>query len=471
MESSNEIDGKINKKGDINKNIVIGVTGTVLLKIISFVTIILVGYVMSEEQYGNLSTYNTWIIIFSVFVGLQFGGSLQNALLEYEKERYHSYCFTIISFAFLTFLVPFVFSLAFKNSLANLLKIDPLFIFLLFPQCFFAFLVNFMTSYFLSQKKVKKNLIWTLSFCVASATLSLLFSLFFEYKEFGYSLGIFIPNFIMGSITIVYFIIKSKFKFNVEFLKFGLLFSLPLVMHMLGSVILGQSDKIMIRFLIDEVQTGQYTMTHNYAMLINAVWAAFNGVFVPYYYENLKEKKYDLLNERCKNYYIFFSCISFGFILVGREIVRFIVDEKFYDGLVIFEVSVLAQFFIFLYSFCVNYEFYRKKTVWIAIGTIITAIINILLNFWFITIWGIFGAALASTISYLFLIIFHEFISRVIIKEYPISIFYNIFFVIVASLVTLVSILLRDFWIIRWVIGALIGIFLIYRLIKTKRVI
>lgn len=460
-----------NNEPSVSKNVFIGVIGTILLKVISFVTIILVGYVMTDQEYGNLSTFNTWITIFSVFIGFQFGGSLQNALLEYDRKKYHSYCASLIVFATVMFLVVCIPSFIFKQSLSEFLKVDSIFMYILLPQCFFSFLVNFMSTYFLSQKMVKKNLIWTLVFCVSVAFFSILFAVIIDYKEFGYSLGVFIPNAVMGTISLIYFMVKSKLKFDLKYLKFALLFSLPLVMHMLGSVILGQSDKIMIRFMMNESQTGQYTMTHNYAMLLNSVWVAFNGVFIPYYYDNLKNNKMDVLKSQSKNYYILFTSVSLSFILVGREIVRFIINEKFYDGLSIFELSVLAQYFIFLYSFSVNYEFYKKKTVWIAVGTIITAGINILLNYFFINLWGIFGAALASAISYCFLIMFHELIARVVIKGYQLSILYTIILVLASSFITVAAIFLRDYWYIRWVIGICIMIFIIFRVIKMKKLI
>ncbi len=461
----------LRSENNINKNIFIGVIGTILLKVISFVTVIIVGYLMTKEEYGNLSTYNTWVIIIGVFVGLQFNGSIQNALMEYGEKNIYSYCNTVLSFSFGFFVLLFLPTIIMNDMGSNLLKIDNVLFYFLVPQTYGSFLVNYMSSYLLAKKEVKYNFFWTLIYSVLISSLSLSLCAISSNKVFGYSLGIFLPNVVMGLVVILFFVIKSKFTFIKEYLVFGLKFSIPIIFHILGSVILGQSDKLMIRYFLTETETGQYSMIHNYAMLINSVWAAFNGVFLPYFYDYLKNDNKKMLLNKSKNYYIVFTCISLGFILVGRELVKLIVNKEFYDGLVILELSVLSQYFIFLYSFCSNYEFYHKKTIWIAIGTIISAMLNIGLNALFIRIWGIFGVALASAISYLILIIFHELISRFIIKNYPYAFYYTLICTILSCVITVISILLRDYFIIRWVFGALFGVILVINIIKNKAIL
>ena len=73
---------------------------------------------------------------------------------------------------------------------------------------------------------------------------------------------------------------------------------------------------------------------------------------------------------------------------------------------------IFGCYFIFLYSFPVNYEFYVKKTNYIALGTSFSAVINLVLNYIFIPKYGSFGAALTTLASYFFLFVFHEIITR-----------------------------------------------------------
>ncbi|MBT5420458.1 MAG: hypothetical protein HOK80_06175, partial [Candidatus Cloacimonetes bacterium] len=63
----------------------------------------------------------------------------------------------------------------------------------------------------------------------------------------------------------------------------------------------------------------------------------------------------------------------------------------------------------------------RKKAGNITLAVILGSIINIALNFFLIPKYGIFGAGIASIISYLFIVIFNYFIAAHLYKfRYPV---------------------------------------------------
>ena len=455
----------------VNKSVIVGIVGTVLLKTISFVTVIIVGFIMTKSEYGNLSTYNTWISIFSVFVGMQVAGSLQNAYKDYGKEEYNSFCSTVLFVAIASFVVislPFYVAPSFFS---NLLKIDFRLIFIMIPHCFGSFLIGFMSTYFLTQKMALKNLIFNFTYSIIIALLSILLAYFFEDKTFWYAIGIAIPNITIGLCCLFLLLKKGNYTLKKEYVRFSLIFSIPLVMHMLGNIILGQCDKLMIRYIMDEQETANYTMIHNYAMLVNSLWGAINSVFLPYYYDSLKKGDNDELKSRVFNYYFFFTIVTIGFILVGKELLLLLTNEIYHSSIYLFPMMCGAQFLIFVYSFSVNFEFYHTKTIWISIGTIGAALINIVLNYFFILKWGIMGAAIASVMAYLLLVLFHEIISRFIVKNYKISIWFPIINIIIVSLAILIFYLCYDLWVIRWIIASIIGFVLLFKIIKTRRLI
>lgn len=465
------MDGEImpEKKSSLSKNVILGITGTVLTKAISFITVIIVGYLMTADLYGNLSVYTTIISIIGVIIGFQFSGSLQNALFKY-KEKYDSYCSSVLIVSFISSIIIFIPILFLGDQIGGWLKIDSTLIYFMIPQCYGSFLIGFMTTYFLSKKEVLKNLIWSFIYALAVTCLSLLCSYLMENKVLGYVIGQCSINVIMGCLVLITFLKRSKFRINTDYIKFALKFSLPLILHMIGTIIMGQCDKLMIRYMIDEVATGEYSMIHNYAMLLNSLWGAINSVFIPYYYDDLLNGDKKVINKRCLEYYFVFGIISFVFMFMGRDIIRLIVPSEYYNGLIVFPMAVLSQFLVFIYSFSVNYEFYKQKTLWISIGTLISAGINIGLNYFLINLWGIYGAAFASSISYLCLIIFHEMIARIIVKDYPLKPYFSLIGVGVGFSLTFVCQSLNEYWYIRLIIAVLMGVALLCKLIRTKRI-
>jgi O-antigen/teichoic acid export membrane protein len=141
--------------------------------------------------------------------------------------------------------------------------------------------------------------------------------------------------------------------------------------------------------------------------------------------------------------------------------------KNFYKSLK-YLAALPRGFFIFLYSFPAIYEFYNAKTKLISIGAICAAIINIVCDLIFIPLYAGTGAAIATLISFAFLFIFHEIIARFVIQNYDYK-----FTIYLKGLVPVVAVsaifyVMQDFWYIRWGLGAVLGIYLLRRIIKNR---
>ena len=69
------------------------------------------------------------------------------------------------------------------------------------------------------------------------------------------------------------------------------------------------------------------------------------------------------------------------------------------------------------YTLYVNVEFFYKKTRLISMGTVMAAIVNVLLNLLFLKKMGYQFGAVSTIISYLALLIFHMFIVNFVLKR------------------------------------------------------
>ena len=66
----------------------------------------------------------------------------------------------------------------------------------------------------------------------------------------------------------------------------------------------------------------------------------------------------------------------------------------------------------FVYTQYVIIEMHLKKTTYVSIGTVVAAIINVLLNYLCIPRFGYIAAAYTTLVSYFMLLMMHHFISR-----------------------------------------------------------
>ena len=129
------------------------------------------------------------------------------------------------------------------------------------------------------------------------------------------------------------------------------------------------------------------------------------------------------------------------------------------------------MYMVFLYSFPVNFQFFYNRTLNIAIGTCLSALINIILNFILIPPYGMYGAAIATLIAYISLFAFHQIIARYVIGR-PYHFGYKDYWLALVFIAVNVAMvyLLNDYWIVRWIAAAVVGFVLVARIIKNKKI-
>ena len=131
----------------------------------------------------------------------------------------------------------------------------------------------------------------------------------------------------------------------------------------------------------------------------------------------------------------------------------------------------VGYYFIFLYSFPVNYEFFNKKTKTIAVGTTSAAICNIVLNYFFIKLWGIQGAVIATAVSHGLQFGFHYVAAkRISPGSFPFKLL-DFMPGLIAICGTCVAYwLTRELWYIRWALAATLGVYMLTKIIKRKEI-
>ena len=120
--------------------------------------------------------------------------------------------------------------------------------------------------------------------------------------------------------------------------------------------------------------------------------------------------------------------------------------------------------------FPVNYEYYRKKTKVVAVVTIISALVNIGLNWVLIRKIGMAGAALATVLSHGLQLAMHYGYNRFVLGkgEYPFG--FRLWGKYAAGFAAMVVFVYatEGLWLVRWGVGACIGVWELARIKKRK---
>ena len=127
----------------------------------------------------------------------------------------------------------------------------------------------------------------------------------------------------------------------------------------------------------------------------------------PWFYRRMDASEIDTIkkNSRMLMLFCFFLCI--GLFTVAPEMIRLFLSKDYIDSIYIVAPICIGIFFQMMYKFFYDVEYFYKKNGLIAIFSVITAILNIILNYFGLKIYGYQAAAYTTLISYFVLLILH----------------------------------------------------------------
>ena len=186
-------------------------------------------------------------------------------------------------------------------------------------------------------------------------------------------------------------------------------FGLPLIPHVLGSVIMTYSDRLFISNMVGMHEMGLYAVGYQVGMVISLFQNSFNQAWQPWLFDRMKNERMMDKARIVKFTYLYFIIIlimAAGVSLASPLIISLMTSASYRDAVPF--ISWIAFGFAFngMYKMVVNYLFYLRRTMWIAAVTLLTALLSICLNYFLILLNGPVGAAQASAIAFFVQFIF-----------------------------------------------------------------
>ena len=447
----------------VNKLLKSGVVftlGNLLLKGVSFITMPIYTRIISKEVFGEYNLYNSWISLISLFIGLQLSGSFAVAKIKYEK-KYDEYAVNILTTSNLLFVLIMVVVYSLKDLLSHLLEFNSYYVIIMFINSYLGYLVGFIGNYFIQRQKTTMTLLISVFTTIFSVVLSIALIFTIEDDFFARVLGGFVPALLGSFYVLYYFYRKKSIVYKKEYLYYGLSISIPLIFHHLGHNILNQFDRIMIGKMMTLEDVALYSFGYNLALVLQIVLNSINTSWVPWYFEERKNNSV-MLPYYIKRYTSLGLFLTLGYLTIFPELVVVMGGDLYKDSMGIVSLIIVSYFFAFLYAFPVNIQFFYENTKLIPIGTIIAGIINIVLNFILIPILGIYGAALATIISYIFLLIIHHIVSKIKYNYDDVSAKQYTILSVIAIIYSFVMNYFVEYLLIRWSLGLVVLLIFVY---------
>ncbi|MCX5679374.1 MAG: oligosaccharide flippase family protein [Candidatus Omnitrophica bacterium] len=362
---------------------------------------------LSLYDYGVVETFMSIVACLTGVVMVGGNTLLSKEYFNYSHIKIRNYTGDILGMTLLCSTVVFIIALiiaGFSGFFPEFIKISNFLMLLAIVVAFANAIISMLTTLFQLQKKSISYAIFLNSKTIMEIVVSLFLIIVVGLKWQGRIVGISAASLVFLVIAILIFRNhKVSFKFPTHHGRQIILLGLPLILVHASGWANEMIDKLMINNLINVASTGLYSVGYKFGMVVMMVETAFSRAWLPFFYETVsKNNKSDDLRIVRVTYMYIAGLIVFAifFGLLGKYLLYFMVDKKFFAaGQFIFLVS-MAYCFDGIWKMFIGYLIYKGKTRTYLYIILISAIVNITLNYILLQRIGLIGAAWATFISF-----------------------------------------------------------------------
>lgn len=386
------------------KNTLIFALGNMASKLITFFLVPLYTNALSTEQYGTVDLINTICVVLAPILIMNISESVMRFSLD-KGADYSKILSTGVTF--------FVFEL--------------LIALLIFPilSCFeniksYSLLVYFFTvtssgsQLFLCYLRGKEKLIsYSIGNVIQTFAIALLNILFLLILKQGIE-GYFKAYIFAASITMIYAIFVGgvfkdlrSFCFDKNLTKQMLKYSVVLIPNTFMWWIMNSSDRIMVIGMVGVAANGIYAISYKLPTLVSTTTTIFNRAWS---YSAIREN--GAKDEENYNNSVFQMLMSvvilIGLIILtfGKPFLKVYVAEEYYISWKYIPFLTIGCVYLTLATFVATSYTVHKDSFGYLFSGMFGAVLNIILNFLMIPVIGVYGAAIATCISYISVFVF-----------------------------------------------------------------
>ncbi|WMN48320.1 oligosaccharide flippase family protein [Vibrio alginolyticus] len=405
---------------NLAKNALIYVSSSLLSKSVPFLLLPYLTRVMAPESIGLAALYMIYFAFFGAIVG---GNSQAYISRDFFKNRINNQnsrlLWGVISYNFFqclaVFLLVYLFTLN-SNSITGLEKET-----LLLLPIFVFFNVIYQHVLTILRCDDKPLLFATFEFIYSLVSLFtiLVYVNFFE-KDWAYQFwSVLFSNIVLVIFSFHYILSRYKFEWQASHFVEAFKFCIPQIFYVAAGLVITLGDRYIINELLGSKELGVYSIVYTLVMVFGILVDAYTRSYSPQIYKNLSCNK-DLVGFQKSQVLLirsFFLVTSLSGIYYAILYLCFgiIVGSEFQTGAsLIFGLSfavILNSLYKLIFPFLIIYDFSNLNVI----VSVVSASINVVLNYKLVPVYGITGAVYATVFAY-FLIFTYGFFSFYLIK-------------------------------------------------------
>lgn len=381
--------------------------------------------ILTTEQYGVFNVYNSWFQIAKIVLTLYlFSEVFSVGLVKFEKDR-DRFVSATLGFVTMSVFGYLVLYLVFQKLLNGIIGLPGFLVLLLFVHV----LVYVPYYCWLRREKYdyqyKKVAAVSLIYIIFQPLTGILAILYLNipmnpgYTRIVSAVGV---QIVIGVVLYIIMMRRGRVFYNRQYWKYSLRTGIELVPFNLSTVVLNQSDRIMINYYTGSGDTGIYSVAHSAAFVLQVLTEALDGAFVPWLYRRLKDRECKGIKAVVSGMLMLVAAGALGIELIAPEIMRILGSAEYYQGVYCIPPLVYSVYLIFVYMIFSNIELFYGKNIYVTIASTIGMVTNIVLNALFIPRYGFVVAGYTTLASYLVICFGHYALLAKCLKQEKIKV-------------------------------------------------
>jgi len=382
--------------------------GTFMQRIVALLLLPVYTRFLSTHEYGIKELVGLSTDVIAILLATAISGALYRFYFKYEEDLDRNEVVSTAMLAIGTIGLLAVGVLVFFARTFAAMVLDD-------PDLYSFFLISFAALWFQSLNSIGYNYIkankQSLKFVGLSFTkmvmtigLNIYFVCVMKIGVVGILISNLIAAIVMTLVLIPPLVTRVGIRFSAakfwEMLRFGL----PLIPSQFGAFIVHLSDRFFIKEYVSIADAGIYSLGYRFGTLPGTfISDPFNQIFQPRRLEVCKQEDSEYVFGRIFTYFLLL--ILFAGLLVSvltKEVLMLMAASEYWSAYQIVPLIVLANT-IFSFHYHLNIGIIiSEKTKYLAYVNFSNGVLVLLLNFLLIPRYGIFGAAWATLLSFIY---------------------------------------------------------------------
>jgi O-antigen/teichoic acid export membrane protein len=356
--------------------------------------------ILTTAEYGQYNVFNSWLGIITVFVSLNlYAGVFAQGIVKFDDERrkfassLQGLCITLDAGWTIIYLV-------FRDFFNDTLGLTTVQMLAMFVMIWATAAYNFWSVDQRVDFKYRKLVLITIITSIAKPVVGIFLILHAEDKVTARILGLALVEVVAYLGLSISSFVKGKTFYSKKYWKYALSFNIPLIPHYLSQTVLNSADRVMIERMVGASEAGIYSLAYAISCVMTLFNTALEQTLEPWIYKKIKERKIEELSSVAYPSFICIAAVNVLLVAFAPEIVRMFAPLEYYDAIWVIPPVAASTYFTFMYSFFASFEFYFEKTKFVSVATMCGAVVNIILNYVFIKIFGYIAAGYTTLLCY-----------------------------------------------------------------------